>query len=128
MTAQEEALGRMAQYQRWRVELASLLDTRFHTIEWLDREILYGRLHLFSDEKSAIVAAVKTYPTGAKECQIECAAGELAHLIGPAIDRVEQWASEQGCIVVTIQSREGWQKVMKSQGYELYQTAIRKEL
>ncbi len=118
----------MVEYQRWRGELALLLDTRFFTIDWLDREVLYGRLQLFSDEKSAIVVSVKTYPTGAKECHIECAAGELDHLIGPAIRRVEQWAAEQGCIVVTIQSREGWQKVMKSQGYELYQTAIRKEL
>lgn len=118
----------MVDYQRWRPQLAELLDTRFHTIDWLDREVLYGRLKLFSDEKSAIVVSIKTYPTGAKECHVEAAAGELAHLIGPAISRVEQWAANQGCVTVTIQSREGWQKVMKTQGYELHQTAIRKEL
>lgn len=118
----------LKEYERWRPELAAMLDTRFYDIQWLDEAILSYQLHLFSDEKSAIVASVKTYPTGAKECHVECACGELAHLIGPAISRVEQWAANQGCIVVTIQSREGWQKVMKSQGYEHHQTAIRKEL
>lgn len=116
----------LVEYERWRPELASLLDTRFHTIEWLDGQILSGKMQLFSDEQSAIVTAVKAYPTGAKECQIMAATGELDHLTGPAILRVEQWAAKQGCIVVTIQSRSGWKKIMKSKGYEPHQTCIRK--
>lgn len=118
----------LEEYMRWRPELAAMLDTRFYTAEWLDAQILNGQMRLFSDEKSAIVVAVKAYPAGAKECLVEAAAGELAHLIGPAISRVEKWAAEQGCIAVTIQSREGWQKIMKTQGYNLHQTSIRKDI
>ena len=115
-------------YMRWRDALVGLLDPRFYPANWLDGEIWSGRLRLFADEKSAIVTSFKVYPTGIKECHVESAAGELGHLIGPAIRRVEQWASANGCSIVSISSREGWQKVMKSQGYNLHQTAIRKEI
>jgi N-acyl-L-homoserine lactone synthetase len=41
---------------------------------------------------------------------------------------VEEWAQQQGCSTIVIQSREGWLKVMKASGYSPYQASIRKDL
>ena len=115
-------------YLRFRDDLAGILDPRFYTIRWLDGEIWSGRIRLFSGPKSCILVSLKVYPTGLKECHVEAAAGELSELVSTTIRRVEEWAQQQGCSTIVIQSREGWLKVMKSSGYSPYQTAIRKEL
>lgn len=130
MTAQAGTtyIDPLAEWRGWQDAFAPILDPRFYTMEWLTAEIWSGRMRLFTGENSAILVSLKLYPTGLKECQIEAAAGELNELVSSSIREVEQWASEQGCETVVIQSREGWQKVMKSQGYLPYQTAIRKDI
>lgn len=115
-------------YVLFRDRFADLLDPNLYTLEWLDNMVLTGQFHLFTQGNSAILVSLKLYPTGVRECHVEAAVGELSLLTGPLISTVEQWASKIGCALVVIQSREGWLKVMKSQGYSPYQIAIRKEL
>lgn len=116
------------EYLRFRDDLAGILDPRFYTVQWLDGELWSGRIRLFADANSCILATLKVYPTGLKECHVEAAAGELSELVSTTIRRVEEWAQQQGCSTIVIQSREGWLKVMKASGYNLHQTAIRKAI
>lgn len=116
-----------AEYLRFRDDFANILDPRFYTIAWLDGEVWSGRIRLFSGADSAILATIKAYPTGALEAHVMAAAGELNELISSTIASVETWARSIGCICTVIESRPGWVKMMKASGYELYQTAIRKD-
>lgn len=113
-------------YLPYREALISILDERFYTGEWLDSQILSGNFKVFTGKQSCILAAVKPYPTGALECHVMAATGELQELISTAIVSVEKWAQSLGCICCVIESRSGWAKIMKAQGYETYQTATRK--
>lgn len=117
-----------AEYLRFRDRLVALLDPRFYSSRWLDGEVWSGRIRLFSGPNSCILASIKPYPTGALELHVMAATGELNELVSSTIVSVETWARSIGCIVAVIESRAGWLKVMKASGYELHQTAIRKEL
>jgi hypothetical protein len=115
-------------YQRWRARFHAALDPALHTPAWLDGEVACGRLALFTAADSAIIASVKTYPTGLKEVQGELAVGKRAEIVGSLIPRCERWAQATGCRSAQISSREGWTKIMRSHGYNTYQTTIRKAL
>lgn len=116
------------EYLRFREELVGILDLRLYSAEWLDGEVWSGRMFLFTEADAAILCSLKLYPTGLKECHVEAAAGELRSLTDRLIHRVEQWALKTGCALVTIQSRAGWERLMKPQGYNRHQVAIRKEI
>lgn len=115
-------------WDQWRAAFEWLLDRRFYTIDWLDGEIAAGRVHLLATDDAAVLVMLKTYPTGAMEVHGLAAAGNMAAIVHSLIPAAEKWGREAGCITATIESREGWARVMKPHGYELYQTTIRKEL
>jgi hypothetical protein len=112
-------------YQRHRDEIASILDTAFYTIEWVDKQIADGVFKVFGSDKAVILTEIRTYPTGVKTIHGLVAAGAL-DAIKQLIAFAEQYGRDNGCIVAEIESREGWLKTLP--GYELYQVAIRKVL
>lgn len=114
-------------YARHRGELATLLDPRCHSIEWLDGEVYSGRLKTWSDDKAIIIVDVKMYPAGAREIHGMAAAGSLPNVLG-LIEQAERWAKDQGIEFATIASREGWARVLEPRGYRPHQSVIRKEL
>lgn len=114
------------EYLRFRDAFAAALDPRFYPISWLDGEVACGRMLLLTGEHSAILFSVKTYPSGLKELHGELAVGELPEIISALIPSAEQFGKAIGCVTATIQSRPGWVKVMRDQGYELHQAEIRK--
>lgn len=114
-------------YQRHRAEIAELLDSRCYSIEWLDCEVLNGRIRLIGDDRAVIAFEVKQYPAGARELHGMVAAGDLAAIL-ELIGQAEQWARGQGIAFASIASRPGWAKLLKGRGYEPHQVEIRKEL
>lgn len=115
-------------YQNWRGCLSDALDKRYYTAEWLDWMVMSGRAAFWSGKGSAIVAEVRYYPSGAKVLHSVAAAGDLEEISSVLIPISVDWAKEQGCSAAIIESREGWTRKMKSQGFNLYKTAIRKEI
>lgn len=113
------------QYLKYRDEIESLLDPRLYTIKWLDEQIWLGAYQLFTNENAAIVTEVKGYPTGASEIHGIVAAGDLPAIL-ELIKQAEKWGREQGCILASISSREGWTRVLKD--YRVHQVYIVKEL
>lgn len=114
-------------YTRFRAAISDIMDQRFYTPEWLDSEMESGRARIWCSEKSAIVATVKTYPTGAREVHGLVAVGWLDDIVA-LISAAEAWGRELGCIVAGIDSREGWGRQLRGFGYVPYQTCLRKEL
>lgn len=117
-----------AEYLRFRDDFAAILDPRFYTVDWLDMQVLTGTMRLFTAGDSAILASVRTYPTGAKELHAEAAAGELKVIETSLIPQFEAFGRSQGCEIAVVQSRAGWEKIMGRHGYEVHQVSIRKDL
>lgn len=115
-------------YLIWRDAFAEVLDPELYPVAWLDEQVASGTFVLFSDEKSAILAAVKRYPTGLLELHGQIAVGELNSLLGSTIPSAENWGRSIGCTRAVIESRRGWSRVMRSSGYEEHQVHIRKAL
>lgn len=115
-------------YVRFRPEFIEVLDPALYSPEWLDAMVFTGQFHLFTAENSAILAAIKVYPTGFKELEGQAAVGNLDEIVRQLIPQAEDFARSQGCSAAVIESRAGWAKTMKRYGYHLHQTAIRKAL
>jgi len=115
-------------YLRYRDDFAETLDPRTHTIEWLDAQVFAGFIRVWPAHDACLLTSIRQFPTGAFEVHVEIAAGNRETLVGNVIKRVEVWAQEIGALFVTISSREGWARVMKSHGYEMHQAEIRKEV
>lgn len=118
----------MTDYADWRDAFASAMDPRFYTIEHLDRMIEDHSAVLVAGREAAVVVELKTFPTGLKAIHFIVAAGDLAEIKDDLRVQVENAARESGCAMALIESREGWARALKSEGYELFQLSIVKEL
>lgn len=116
-----------AEYRARRDAIATLLEPRCHTIDWLDVQILNGDARVFASDDAVIVVSVKQYPAGATELHGLVATGDMTAVL-ELIDEAEGWARKAGVTFACVSSREGWSRVLKNRGYRLYQTELRKDL
>lgn len=110
-----------------RDEIAGILDPRCYTIDWLDTEVGSGRIQIRSNQGAVIGFEVKVYPAGARELHGMFAVGDVGDCLA-LWDDAEAQATADGFEFAVIASREGWARVMRSRGYVVHQTEIRKEL
>lgn len=115
-------------YEAWRDRFAEILDPRRYTLEWLDGQVSSGRAVFWGAEDAAMLTELRRYPTGVIEIHGLVAAGDMKSIIDGLIPRAEDWARKAGCIAAVIESRAGWARQLRPHGYELHQTAIRKDL
>ena len=115
-------------YLRFRPGFAAASDERFYPMAWLDREVAEGRVLIWWTDAAAILAEIKVYPSGLYDLHGLLATGRLSDIADNLIPQAEAWAHSVGCDGVLIQSREGWQRVMRGRGYETYQVSIRRPL
>lgn len=117
-----------AGYVRFRDRFAEAMDPAFYPAEYLDELILSRRARLWVGENAAIAAEIKVYPGGAKVVHGLVAAGRIEEIIEELIPQAEAWGKAEGCTMAIIESRDGWQRILKSHGYEPHQLAVRKLL
>jgi hypothetical protein len=111
-------------YMFWRSDFVAL-DPERYPAEWFDAQVASGRWRCWGDDRAAILAEIKTYPSGFKEVHGVAAAGELSAIL-EFIERAEVWGKVNGCTRAVIESRPGWVKALP--GYELHQYSVRKDL
>lgn len=117
-----------AGYLEFRERFGAVMDPRYFPLEWLDSRILAGAVRFWRNDTAAIVAELRRYPGGALDVHGLVAAGELAGVI-ELIALAEEWGAEQpGFVAAEISSRPAWAKALKSHGYKLHQTTVRKEV
>lgn len=114
-------------YVPWREEFAKALDGRFYTLDWLDVEVAQGRVRVWANDKAAIAATMKVYPTGACEVQGLVAGGKLSEIV-KLIPEAEAWGRENGAITAHVESHPAWQRLLIRLGYRPIQVALRKIL
>lgn len=115
------------EYQKRRIEIAGMLDARCYSIGWLDSQILNGDALVFASEGGVIVVTVKRYPAGATELHGLVATGSLPAVV-TLIEEAEQWATLAGVDFACVESRPGWERILKKRGYQLHQVSVRKDL
>lgn len=115
-------------WARWRSEFARALDERLYTIEHLDGLVETGHAQVWFGDSAAIVTEIRDYPSGARVIHGLVAAGDLREIVGTLIPRAEEWGRSIGCVMAIIESRTGWVRTLKDAGYQIHQTALRKEL
>lgn len=101
------------------------IDPERYTAAYIDEKVLSGAWRLWSDGRAAILAEIRSFPTGVKEVHGIAAAGDLQAIVG-LIPLAEQWGRENGCKWAIIESREGWLRMLP--GYFAHTVAARKEL
>ena len=114
-------------YQRFRDDFAAAMDPRLYTIEYLDGLVWSGRAMFLCDDKAAIVFKLKRYPAGALVVEGVIAAGELEG-VKTLIAEAEAWGRANGAAMAKIDSRSGWVRALKADGYRLHQSTLIKEL
>lgn len=114
-------------YAKFRDRFAEALNPKFYTTQYIDWLLETGRAGIWATEQSAIVAEIKTFPTGVKAVAGVVAVGDRQEIIG-LIAHAEAWGRENGCQYGMIESRPGWERTMKSYGYNVFQVSILKEL
>ncbi len=127
MQSRNDPSAELRTYLRFRSRLAEAIDGRLYSIEYLDWLIDTGQARLWHVGDSAIVAAIRRYPTGALVVTGLCACGKLEN-IRKLIPLAEHWGRENGCVLAIIESRIGWAQVLKEDGYSPHQVAVSKEL
>jgi hypothetical protein len=114
-------------YADWRLEFAKALDPRFHTLEWLDLQFNLNKFGFWCNDKAAIMAEIKTYPTGAREVHGMVAAGDLDGIV-ELIPLAEEWGFKQGAIIASVNSHPAWQRLLQGSGYHVTRVMLEKDL
>lgn len=110
-------------YLTFRHEFAALDPDRY-PVDYIDHQVAAGAWRCWGNERAAILAEIKTYPSGVKEVHGVAAAGALAEIV-QLIPLAEAWGRDEGCARAVIESRPGWARLP---GYELHQVSVRKDL
>ena len=124
-----------AGYGLFRPQFAAAMDGRFYTIDYLDWLVRTGRAQFRPGRDAAIVNELRDYPACRAVHGLVAAAAPgaspgaaLAEIAGTLIPDAEQWARSRGCSQAIVESRPGWQRALRDQGYALHQIALVKGL
>jgi len=103
------------------------MDPDFHRIEELDRKAADGAALFWFGGKSALAGEVQRFP-GALVLHCLCATGDMDEIVNELAPQAEEWAKRAGCTHVTVESREGWARVLKKRGYGPHTVTVAKVL
>jgi hypothetical protein len=112
---------------RFRGEIAGILDQRFYPLAWVEQQIAAGQIGIVENETACIGVETRIYPGGASELHGMFAAGELDGIL-QLIDAACDQAARLGFTVAAIESRSAWGRILKSRGFETDRVRIVREL
>ena len=96
-------------------------------IEDIEHQLANGTAILWPGQKCAIVTEFVDYPSGERAAQVMSAGGDLTEIMS-LVPGMEAFGRLNGCSVITVEGRRGWEKVMKPTGYEFWAVTLRKRL
>lgn len=117
-----------AGYLAFRDGFLSILDPRFYTPEWLDGQVWSGIIRVMAADDAAVLWKLRAYPTGLREIHFEAATGNLDTIMNVLRPAVEQAGRELKCSIASVESRTGWERLLRPEGYAKHQTILRKEI
>ena len=119
--------------------VASMLSTKdewwreLYTVEHFFVRIVAGKFQLWVLEgdgeiKGAMVTHVTTWPTGLKTSHVDAMAGEGWLAVLPEMRVTSDWGREQGISLAYMGGRPGWERALRSSGYEDKRVFLRKRI
>lgn len=114
-------------YQRFRPQIAALLDPQFHSIEQVDEAVASGEALGWFSDKSALIGFIEDYEAGAKVFRAMWAAGSLKDIANNIRPQVEEFARANGCTSILAQGRGGWVRVLQEHGFRPSHVVVRKD-
>lgn len=99
------------------------------TIDDLLEDARARRGFIWSGERSA--AFVRVYDSGNDQrvCEVAPAGGDLDEIVNVAVPEIEEYARAEGCTQGLIYAgRDGWERALRSQGFERTTVVLRKML
>lgn len=118
--------GEWARCRHW-IEDALAYDGGLHTIEDIEGYIGQGQAHFWPGKESAVVTQFWNFPQK-KALNYWLAGGDMDELLNEMQPVIEEWAKLQGCDMIVIAGRRGWERAMKRHGFDYYWTALGKKL
>jgi len=115
-------------YLTFREQIAEAVDETLHPMAWVDEQVRSGVFRVFASRNAIILAKIETYPSGAREVHGIVAAGDLNDIKNDLIPQALRWGKLLNCIAGRIESRPGWARELKGEGWEMLQLIIRKAL
>lgn len=111
-------------YLPFREEFIALAPDKYPAA-YMDCQVATCVWQCWSDGKSAILAEIRTYPSGLMEVHGLAAAGVLEG-IKKLIPLAEEYGRHLGCTIASIESRPEWARVLPD--YEVEQVRVVKGL
>lgn len=97
-----------------------------HTFDDVVASLNAGRMQLWPAERGCAVTEIVVYPQK-KVLHVFLAAGDMDQIL-VGFDTVAAWAREQGCTAMTMSGRLGWQRVLRSEGWEPTMVTMEKDI
>ena len=107
---------------------AALSRQPLHSFADVEAAIAEGRAQLFPGERSVIVTGIEDYPSGERVIDTWLAGGDRQEIADVMRPKVEAWAESQGCTLVMVNGRKGWERVLAPHGYDHLATVLAKRL
>lgn len=115
-------------YLQWRPAFADVIDETYYPIEWLDQQVIGGNAIFVCTDKAAALYEIKEYPSGAKDIHGLVCCGDLVHIVERLIPVAREHGRSLGCVGFLVESRPGWAKALKPQGFKVFQVSVRAKI
>lgn len=111
---------------RWiKAALAHTSDS--HTVGDVKDSVLMGTAQLWPSRNGCVVTSFTEFPNS-KMCHIWLMGGKFEEVFNEHYHVIESWAKNHGCDQMCINGRKGWQRRLKSEGYEFASVVLTKRI
>jgi hypothetical protein len=122
-----QVLGQEIDRCRPWIEAALNRSIRSHRFEDVKQLILHGEAQIWSTENGCCVTTITVYPIS-KALQIWLLGGDFEEVYNAHNDAIESFAKAEGCDQLVVNGRRGWERRLKSRGYEFSAVILNKEI
>jgi hypothetical protein len=98
-----------------------------HRIGDVKEAVMMGRAHLWPTQNGCVVTTFSDFPAS-RLCQLWLMGGDFNEVFTKWNDVIESWAKDQGCDQIIVNGRKGWQRRLKSVGYEFASVVLAKRI
>lgn len=100
---------------------------QLETIDDIELKIADGQYQFWAGKNAAAVTEVREYPE-ARVINLLHAGGDMGSLVNELLPVLYKFGADVGCTRLMILGRKGWERVLKTEGYEHAATVLTKSL
>lgn len=97
-----------------------------HDFADIAKAVMRGEMQLWPNENGCLVTEIVSFPKK-KTLNVFLGGGKMRDLLAMYGD-IEAWATAQGCDGMTINGRQGWQRIFAKRGWKVQNVCLSKEI